>query len=356
MIRIDPRHIGAAALAAGALALPCAAASEELTPLFASDEAIEIVIDAPLNTLVGAAENSTDPYPATLTLMSGPDAPRSFAIELSARGITRRARDICRFPPLRVDFDKDDLDDTLFDGQNRIKLVTHCRRQASYEQLYVLEYVAYRIYNLFTPMSFNVRPAQVTYRDTDGRRSDITRFGFFIEDVDDLAARNGREELEVVSIRASQLAPDAAARYALFQFMIGNLDWSFLDGPADEECCHNTKLIARPDSPDADIVPAPYDFDFSGFVDASYATPPDAINVRSVRQRRYRGMCRHAAELTAAADQFRANRDAIFALVADEPRLDERNRRQATGYLENFFEILDDPSRFERDITRRCRD
>ena len=37
----------------------------------------------------------------------------------------------------------------------------------------------------------------------------------------------------------------------------------------------------------------PYDFDYSGLVDAPYAVPPDSIHLANVRVRRYRGFCLH---------------------------------------------------------------
>jgi hypothetical protein len=326
-----------------------------VAPLFADDSTIEIVIEAPLTTLQRTAETSTDPHPARLSLSTA-SGPQTFDVAINARGVTRRTGDICRFPPLRVDFDKDAVGETLFDGQNRLKLVTYCKNLDSYEQLYVLEYLAYRFYNVVTPLSFRVRPAQITYRDQEGRQNEITRFGFFIEDDDDLAERNGLEVLDTVAINASQLDPAVGARYALFQFMIGNLDWSFLDGPGDDDCCHNTKLLVRADSPEANIIPAPYDFDFSGFVDASYASPPEAIPVRSVRQRYYRGMCGHASEVSAAVAEFQGRRADFAALIADEPRLSNSSRRQAQRYIDNFFDVIGDSRRFDRAVTRRCRE
>lgn len=327
------------------------------TPLFSDSSEIQIVLDAPLNTLVRAAARSTEPHAAVASITAA-GAPERFDLEISARGISRRTGGICNFPPLRLDFQRNRVGGTIMQGQNRLKLVTRCRNGRNYEQITVLEYTAYRLYNEITPYSFRVRPARVTYRDTDGRRREDVQFNFLIEDVDDLARRNGqRVELDVLSntVRSAELDPEVAARYGLFQYMIGNLDWDMVSGRAGEECCHNSKLIAATQESRTDVIPVPYDFDYSGFVNAPYAIPPEGINVPNVRTRYYRGLCRHNDQLPAAAAHFRARRAAILAVIDGETRLSDRARRNARGYIEGFFAILDDPERFERQIVERCR-
>jgi hypothetical protein len=327
------------------------------TRLFSDSSELQVVIEGPLNTLVRNAVRNTDPHAAVFTV-AALDPPQRFDIQLSARGISRRTGGICTFPPLRLDFDGAAVRGTLMQGQNRLKLVTRCRNGANYEQLIVLEYTAYRLYNEITPLSYLVRPLRVTYRDTDGRRREDVQFGFVIEDTDDMARRNGRRvELEVApdAVRSSQLDAEAAARYGLFQYMIGNLDWDMVSGRAGEECCHNSKLIAASAEAREAIVPVPYDFDYSGFVNAPYAIPPEGISVANVRTRYYRGLCRHNDQLPAAAAHFRARRAAILAVIDSENRLSQANRNSARDYIQTFFAILDDPQRFDRQIVQRCR-
>src|SRR5688572_9823726 len=123
------------------------------TRLFRDPTELQDVIEAPLNTLVRTAARNTDPHPAAFTVTAD-GAPQRFDIQLSARGISRRTGGICTSPPLRLDFDGDAVRGTLMQGQNRLKLVTRCRNGANYEQLIVLEYTAYRLYNEITPLSF----------------------------------------------------------------------------------------------------------------------------------------------------------------------------------------------------------
>ena len=339
---------------AGALTIGAFFPAAAQTPLFADNSEIAITIEGPINRLVRDSRRSTDPHPATLTLTSGEAAPRTFPIQIAARGFSRRTLNICAFPPIRLIFQDGTVRGTLFQGQGRVKLVTHCQSSNAYEQQVRVEYLAYRLYNAITPMSFRVRPVQVTYREAGGERSD-THFGFLIEDTDDLARRNGRVELEVQTeqIGYSQLDEQASARLAMFQYMIGNLDWDYVHGPAGEDCCHNGKLIGNCGS-ELNVIPVPYDFDYSGFVDAPYAVPPEGVSVQNVRVRYYRGVCRHREQVPAAIAEIRSHQAEIMALIAQQEGLTEARRRKATRYIEGFFTLANNPDELARDLTRRC--
>ena len=168
----------------------------------------------------------------------------SHAIKLSARGITRRKGDVCQFPPLRIDFAAAPAATSLFRGQKRLKLVTHCRQSPGFQQYVLLEFATYRLFNVLTPASFQVRLATVDYVDAGGKPP-ISRIGFFIEDTDDAARRNGLREARVgARIQTAQLSARDAARVAVFEYMIGNLDWSTRAGPPGDGCCHNSRLAA----------------------------------------------------------------------------------------------------------------
>jgi hypothetical protein len=332
------------------VALLAFAPASAQTPLFSDNSELPIVIEGPISALVRAAPRSTEALPAALTVEG-----RRFDIQLSPRGFSRRTLGICSFPPLRIDLDGE-RQGTVMQGQNKLKLVTRCQSGTAYEQLTVLEYTAYRLYNEITPLSFRVRPVRTTFRDSGRRREDV-QFNFLIEDVDDLARRNQRVALDVQTreVASSQLDPQQAAIVGIFQYMIGNLDWDMVAGPAGEECCHNGKLLAASESSRERVIPVAYDFDFSGFVNAPYAQPPEGIPVRNVRTRHYRGLCRYNEQAHAAADLFRARREQLYAVIDGETRLNEQRRRSAREYIEAFFEILDDPQRFQRQIIEDCR-
>lgn len=339
-----------------ALTLLTIAPASAQTPLFSENTDLEAVIEGPINTVVRRAIRNTDPHPATFTLMGGAE-PLVFNIQLSARGVSRRVNGICNFPPLRLNFEGDAVRGTPMRGQNRLKLVTQCNGGAQFQQLIATEYLAYRLYNEITPMSFRVRPVNVTYRDTGGGREQ-RQWNYLIEHESDLARRNGdRVSLEITAgaVRYAELDPGAASVYSLFQFMIGNTDWDMLQVHGDRDCCHNTRLLATSAESRERIIPVPYDFDSSGLVNAPYAVPPEQFGLRSVRQRYYRGMCRFNAEVPAAIATFQARREAVNAVIAADPRLDENRRQSTRRYIDEFYEIIADPAQVERQIISRCR-
>ena len=333
-----------------ALALSAVPAAAQTT-LFTDAAPLQLTLEAPLARIVARAPTSLEPWPATLTLAGAAPLP----VRVNPRGVSRRVGGFCTFPPLAIAFETGYVRGSPFDGQQKLKLVSYCRPGAIYEQYLVREYTAYRLYNLLTPMSLRVRPAQMTYHDTEGRRGDRTSFAFLIESIDDLARRNGRVELEteVNTVATTQLDPAASTRYALFQYMIGNLDWDFTSGKTGERCCHNNKLLARADAA-TDLVSVPYDFDYSGFVDTPYSVPPSTIPVYDVRTRYYRGPCRFRAEIPAAVALFQSRRADMLALIAAEPRLTDASKQSLTAYLGTFFATLDDPARTQRELTGRC--
>ena len=326
--------------------------------LFQSQAPLKIVITAPFGALA-RADVHPSPYPANLTAAEGDGAAESLPVTLTARGHSRRLLGYCSFPPLWLKFDKATTHGTLFSGQHKLKLTTYCRPAADYEQRIVLEYLAYRIYNLITPISFRVRPADVTYRGGPGEAG-LTRFGFLTEDVDELADRNDDARLKAASHQVSMAQMDAHAtmRAALFEYLIGNFDWEFMAGPAGADCCHNSRFIAAKGATPATaraVAPAPYDFDSSGFVDAPYAIPPESLGINRAAERVYRGYCADNGELASVAGEFRAHRAEMMALINGEARLDEHFRAKTDRFVDGFFAVLDDPARVQREIVRRCR-
>ena len=308
-------------------------AAQAETPLFASDAPITLTIKGPIRTVTGGGNVAK---PATLTV-----ADETLPIMLAPRGITRRKRETCQFPPLRVTFTGAPTAKSLFAGQKRLKLVTHCRPAEGFQQFLLLEYAAYRLYNTLTPFSFRVRLATIDYQDEDGKPV-TRRQGFFIEDIDDVAARNRTTRARTGDrIAQSALAQHDAGRFAMFSYAISNLDWSMSAGPPGEGCCHNARLLNGASG----YVPVPYDFDFSGLVDAPYAVPPDSIKVANVRVRLYRGQCALNPAATAAAADLVAKRAQLLATLAATPGLAERSRERASKFLSDSLDALATPEK-----------
>jgi hypothetical protein len=312
-------------------------------PLFQTQAPLAVTLQAPWAELL---RNPKDPrkYPAVL---SYGDAHRLDAT-VQTRGITRLR--ICRFPPIRLRFEKAATAGSEFAGQDALKLVTHCKTGDDY--LYVQELLAYRIYNLMTPQSFRARPLEVTYRDSQGGKSEGPRFAFLIEDASDMARRNDLERDKRPRLRPADYDPLALSRLMLFEYLIGNTDWDVTAGPHADECCHNTRIFSHGDGK---RVAVPYDFDSAGLVAASYAAPHASLPIKDVRQRLFRGFCVHNDALPAARAEFLARRAAIMQLIDGETRLGERKRKAVAKYVEDFYATLDSDEAFAREITAKCR-
>jgi hypothetical protein len=328
-----------------------ARAADDPKPLFAGAEVLSLTLTGPLDTMsrdIGAK-------PVSGVLKVGGEAPEALPVNLSVRGITRRRKDVCTFPPLRVEFTEKPGPSSIFKGQKHLKLVTHCQRTADFQQYVLLEYTAYRLYRALTPESFNVRLAKIDYAGKGGQAL-TTRLGFFIEDIDDVAKRNGQERLRGVRrISASQLDAAAATRYAVFEYMISNLDWAMTSGPAGEDCCHNARLLGDQGVTGAStgLIPVPYDFDYAGLVNAPYAVPPDGMHVANVKERLYRGFCAHNEEAKAFLAEMSTRRDSLMVILNETPELNDRTRRNAANYLGDFFQEAGSPSKVT-DLMKVC--
>jgi len=341
-------------LAALLLAAASSAAADEddgkPPKIFTTDEVIAVTLEAPWDD-ISRQRRSDRTWAGTVGFTSANGRRVSIPVTISRRGLTRLR--ICDFPPLRLDFDKEASKGTEFRSAGNLKLVTHCFRQDRYAQYYIKEYLAYRIYNRVTPLSFRVQGLDIEYAEPGGQAGPGRYFGFLIEDPDDVAERNGMQKLDVEETVPSQLEPTATSRFMLFQYLIANLDWSVLSGPGSR-CCHNARIVS-PDGVAGPYYVIPYDLDSSGLVNAHYAAPPKNLRVRSVRQRLYRGFCAHDDAVPAALGEFRALRAEIMALVENEPHLDARNRSDAVRFLEGFYQYLEDDGDVQKRLIDNCR-
>jgi hypothetical protein len=341
------------ALAIAALAQPAGGAeAKRPTNLFAQDQPIRATVRGPISAVTSTPAPSRAARPAVLELAF--PTVESHPVLLSPRGLTRRKKETCTFPPLRVEFTGKPAKTSLFDRQKRLKLVTHCRNSTGHQQHVLLEYASYKMLNVLTPTGLRARLGSFDYADTGGRVI-AGRIGFFTEDPDDAASRSGLKEVRTTGrIAVTQLDPAAAARAALFQYMIGNTDWSMRAGPAGDTCCHNFRLMGAAVNSQYGIVPVPYDFDASGLVNAPYAVPAEVLQTSSVRDRVYRGYCAHNAHARAAAAEFRAKQGQIIGVLATIPGLDERRRESSAAYLQTFFRDIGTDEDLARRVLKSC--
>lgn len=317
-------------------------------PLFQSTETLPVTLNAPLTTLVD--ERPTEEYVAGQFEFSEPDGSTVVLdVKIQARGHLRH--EICDFPPLRLNFKKSQTKGTLFKKQDKLKLVVHCSDSMRYEQALLREYLAYRVLNIVTPVSFGVRLLRITYVDSEGQRDNQIRYAFLLEHKNRLGKRFDMKDLKIDESSIESIQPDLLNITSVFQFFIGNTDFSPVAKSPYDECCHNYDMFGN----DTDLLVAvPYDFDQSGFVNAPYAAPSEQFPIRNVRQRLYRGRCVNNERVEASLQRFQDTRDSIYELVSKQEGLTSTTRKSLIGFIDNFYKIIDDPRKVERYIFGRC--
>ena len=329
-------------------------AASALDVLFTSDELLTLTIEAPLKSIFRQRGQESDDHDATLRYTGADGAEIVLEIGLRTRGKFRLKRSTCNFPPLRLNIKTQQAENTVFAGQDKLKIVTHCQDgRSQYEQYVLQEYLVYRLYNLLSDLSFRVRLAHITYVDTDEDRDTLTRYAFLIEDEDMVAFRSGWDALAVPQVPPDVYDQDQLNLVEVFQYLIGNTDWdAFRNAPDEDACCHNVKVVGDMIGP---VFPIPYDFDFSGIVDTRYATPDPSLDIRRVRQRVYRGICRPREEIDATLRVFQEHKEAIYSLYREQAGLEDRTLERTIEYLDDFYEIIEDPGKVRSRIERRCR-
>ena len=320
-------------------------------PLFQTQDTLRVRIEAPLSTLM-KKRSDTEYLEGTFAYTDTSGQEVKLDLRLRARGRYRRQKTTCDLPPVRLNFKKKQVEGTEFAGQDKLKLVTHCEENRDrYEQYVLKEYLAYRILNTVTDHSFRARLLRIDYVDTDRNDEVDTRYGFVIEDDELLAARIGMTVLKVPNIRYGQVDEAQGALVAVFEYLIGNTDFSMFAGARDDDCCHNIVLFEKDTE---GYIPIPYDFDFSGLVNASYAEPNPKLPIRRVTRRLYRGMCEHNGNMDAALSLFREKEAAIKELVSSLEGLDDGMREEAARYIDRFYEDIATEESVDRYLVRKC--
>jgi len=325
----------------------------ENAPLFASHDVVEITVEGPLKTIFRERDEESEYHDAVLWYIDDSGERVTLDVGVKTRGKFRLQRRICDFPNLRFNFKRGQVEGTLFAGQDRVPVVAHCQdKKDDYEQRTLQEYLVYRTFNQLSEVSVRVRLARLTWIDTDEDRDAVTKYGFFLEHFDNTAARNGWQVLEVPIVPPEQQEQRQLTLFEVFQFMIGNTDFDPFNAAEGENCCHNAVLVGTMAGP---VLPVPYDFDWSGVINAPYARPNPILETRSVRQRRYWGVCRPVSDFPPVFNVFKDKREAIYDLWRNQEGLEEKRIRESLEYFDEFYEIIDDAGKAEREIVRMCR-
>jgi hypothetical protein len=317
----------------------------ETRRLFRSQDTLAFTLTADF----GAIQRDRDPqsertWPGVISWTDEDGSATTAPVQVRTRGNSRRKPHICSFAPLRIEFDKPRMKGTPFAGHNALKLGTHCRDSNEYEQYVLREYTAYRAFNALTPRSFRARLARATYLDAKNNRTVASKYAIFLEDDDDVAERQLGRIVTVKGIPFTAVDTETLTLMMLFEFMIGNTDWSVASQ-------HNVVIVQ---TREGRRYPVPYDFDYSGLVDTTYSVPDKQLGIATVRDRLYRGPCRTAAELEPFFATIRNAREQIFALYDALPDMSDGYRKNAKNYLDEFYRLIDRPRDVKRAFIDNC--
>lgn len=315
-------------------------------PLFAENATLGIRFELELDELcLNPIEEPCADLPGAIIYADEDGSQVRLDVKVRSRGRWSRRTSRCRVPALFIFFDASQTENTVFEGQTMLPFTSHCKTgDRRYHMYALLEFLAHRIYNVITDASLRVRLAQVDYMD--GRaKPRFRRYGFFVEHFKDAARRLDAEIYEVETLDPRRTDPNELAALSLFQFMIANLDWSVIKQ-------HNVVLFRRSDGL---IIAVPYDFDYSGIVDAEYAAPPDWAGIRTVRGRVFRGYCWPNFDWVGLFARFQNRREEIMALIPAVDGLSFRAQRNAGVHLRKFWRILGSEKLHRKGIIDECR-
>tara|TARA_B100000965_G_scaffold372879_1_gene362893 strand:+ start:1496 stop:2515 length:1020 start_codon:yes stop_codon:yes gene_type:complete len=269
---------------------------------------------------------------------------KTIPVELRARGNFRRAK--CYFPPIKMKMKKSNYKNTIFDGNKKTKLVLPCRVEDDKNDNILQEYIAYKIYEIISPYHFKTRRVNIEFTEPKGKKSKTYSLkGFIIEDDSKLEKRFGGRVVEQF-VHPMAMQGKGSVQHALFQYMLGNTDFSVAYQ-------HNGKLLYN----SKDFIPLPYDFDMTGWVDPSYGFGNPTLNLSSLTDRMYRGFKRDDALMNEVKDQFVNSKNEIIALVNSfKSEFDSSSEfNKMYKFMTDFFDILEDENKFNKMVIAKAR-
>lgn len=317
-------------------------ATESIFGILQQYDPLEVSIETNIKEL---KENKDDEQwqPGVFRIFKGDSVAVQYNVQVAARGIARKK--ICDFPPVKIRFyDQKPENDSLADI-NELKLVVSCKNTNLDEEWVQKEYLVYELYNIVSDQSFRVKPATVKFGNPQKRGGGLKSFCFFIESEKELAARLNALPVKSKVLNSKNLDTAAYDRMCLFQYMVGNTDWSVRGR-------HNIKILyLLPYGPN---IPVPYDFDYAGVVATEYAVPNNKLPIQNVQERFYMGRCRDAAYYRELFNLFLSKKKALFQHCENANVLPKGARKEMAGYLEEFFDILENPRLAQKEILENC--
>jgi len=258
------------------------------------------------------------------------------SIKVKTRGVYRSRK--CDNPPLKLKYPKKALKKRGLKKRNELKLVYACKNDGNFQTYVLKEFLVYKMYNILTERSLRVQLLDLTISDELGNVPSIKSKGFLIEHREEIIKRLDAVKSDIKCMKPVHLSSYDYTLFQVFQFFIGNTDWLL-------RVCKNSQILS---SKDGTMFPIPYDFDFSGMVDANYATPQSAFGLKNIKERYFLGHQKKMEELLPILELFREKRNELTSLVNDFDLLSKKERKAMIKYIDSFYKILDKPRKVKR--------
>jgi hypothetical protein len=321
-----------------------AQAVEEKNNLFESENMLYFNLTLPMDSFLNNDFSESKKYPASLSYPGDNGVTKIARVNLSKRGHFRKSFNVCDFPPLRIHFNNALMQDSIFAGLKKIKLVTHCQNyDSAFNQYILMEYYIYRMYNLLTQRSFRVRLAKVTYSDQAKKYDPMMKWAFFIENPSDLAYRINGKLLSIRYISPENTDPYYYALMSLFQFMIISQDWSV-------SLLHNLELVGI--YPGLLPITIPYDFDMAGIMNIPYDSHLLDFRKGKEPKRVFLAEKVDKKAFDRAILKFKKGKSDIYALVNTSAYLQDSTKVLFIKHLNDFYFLLDDPLTLRKTFIR----
>lgn len=300
--------------------------------LFKDEKLLEITLRFDLSTYF-RTKPQNNYLDANITINPGKPDSISKDIKLKTRGIFRNT--YCMFAPIELNFKKIDFGYSDLNKISKLKLVPQCSSGRDKEDFVIREYLAYKLFNVLTDTSFRVRLLTINYIDSEKKKKPVVQYGFFIEPAEILASRTNCIQVKSRNLNQKSIIPRIMDRLAIFNFMIGNYDWSI---PG----LHNVVVLkSKIFDPTGLGIAIPYDFDWSGVVNPPYAVPTEEVGTDNVRERLFTGICRTREIYESELDYFFKKKPEFYQVINDFPYISEKSKKDIINYLDTFFDRIE---------------
>jgi hypothetical protein len=310
--------------------------------LFESNAVLNITLKGNLRSVLNDRTGVPQNFPLILSYRKEDSTDKEVPVEIRTRGNFRRMKENCTYPPLLIQFPtKGPHLSSVFREQKKIKLVMPCKG----DEYLIREWLVYKIYNLVTPKSFRARLVKVKLEDDRNKKPVASFYGILLEEEKQMAKRNNAEAV-TQNLKPKQTQQDAFLHMAVFEYLIGNTDWS-------TEFQHNIKMLRT--SSNSIPITVPYDFDHSGIVNTPYAHPAQELQLLSIRDRRYRGYCISDLKVyEPVIARYNQLKNEIYKIYTNCTLLDKKYIKSTLQFLDEFYATINNPKAWQKAFGYPC--